>query len=294
MTHQSVLNDPEFRTPGDSKGLLSVFQHRYLLSLLVKKGVTTRYYGSALGWIWSYIRPLAQLFMYGVVIGILLGVARGAGMKFFPIYLFSGIIMVNLFSESFRSTTSAIVSNKALIRKIYLPREMFTVSAAIGSVIHFLPQAAILLAVCIIFGWTVTWAQLGAFVVAVLIVTLFALGLGLFFGGLNVAYRDSKNIVDIILMFSTWSSPVLYPFTLVKEQAANHDLEWLYHVYMCNPVTVGVELTHNAFWLPLNPEYPRPEFLTTYTFVALGIVAVTLIVGQLVFRKMEGRFAQSL
>lgn len=294
MTQFSVLQDPEFRTPGSSRGILSIFQHRYLLGLLIKKGVTTRYYGSALGWIWSYIRPLAQFTMYYVVIGILLGVARGGGMKYFPVYLFAGIIMVNLFSETFRATTNAILSNKALIRKIYLPRELFLVAAAVGAIIHFLPQAGVLLVICIIIGWSVTWLQIGAFLLAVVLVSLFALGLGLFFGGLNVAYRDSKNIVDIILMFSTWLSPVLYPFTLIKEQAHKFDVEWIYHVYMSNPVTVAVELSHTAFWQTLNPEFARPEHMSIYILVAIGVTLFTLLIGQLVFHKMEGRFAQSL
>ncbi|MFC7766203.1 hypothetical protein [Leucobacter soli] len=81
MTEHSALRDPEYSIPGDSRGLLSLPKHRYLLSLLIKKGVATRYYGSALGWAWSYIRPLAQFFMYWIVIGVLLGVARGGGWR---------------------------------------------------------------------------------------------------------------------------------------------------------------------------------------------------------------------
>ena len=288
MTDADVLRDPEYSTPGSSRGLLSVFEYRYLLSLLIRKGISTRYYGSALGWVWSYIRPLAQFFMYYLVIGVLLGANRG--MEYFPIYLFSGIIMVNLFSETLRNTTDALVSNKALISKIFLPRELFPVAATAGAIIHFLPQAAVLLVICLFIGWTFTWMHILTFIGAVALVAMFALGLGLFFGALNALYRDAKNVVDVILMFSTWASPVLYSAQLVKDMAP----AWLYQVYILNPVTSAVELSHETFWVMLEPGHFRPENLGFNIGIGYGIAFVTLFIGQLVFRKLEARFAQSI
>ena len=288
MSYEAALTDPEFSTPGRSKGLWDVFRNRYLLSLLLRKGVATRYYGSVLGWVWSYVRPAAQFLMYYLVIGVLLGADRG--MDFFPVYLFGGIITVNLFSEALRNTTNAITDNSSLIKKIYLPRELFPVSAVGVAFIHFLPQAAVLLVVCLFLGWTVTWIQVVAFLLGLVIVMLFALGLGLFFGAINVAYRDARNVVDIILMFSTWASPVLYSSQLVRDMAPS----WLYHLYMVNPVTTTVELFHNVFWLPLSPGADRPEHLVLNAGIGLAIALGTLLVGQLTFRKMEGNFVQHL
>ncbi|WP_336660593.1 ABC transporter permease [Leucobacter sp. USHLN153] len=288
MTEHPALTDPEYATPGRSRGLLSAFQYRYVLSLLMKKGVATRYYGSALGWAWSYIRPIAQFLMYYVVIGILLGVNRGV--EYFPVYLFSGLIMINLFSEVFRTTTDAVVSNKALVRKVYLPRELFPLASAGGAIIHFLPQATVLLIVAIFLGWTITWMQVVALLAAVVIVSVFGLGMGLAFGALNVAYRDAHNIVDLILMFTTWASPVIYVFTTVQARAP----EWLFHIYMSNPVTSAVELSHTVFWDPIANDPHRPEHLWTYVLIGLGLALISIVVGQLVFRRMEGRFAQDL
>lgn len=292
MTEHPALSDPEYSTPGTSRGMLSVFKHRYLLSLLLKKDITTRYYGSILGWAWSYIRPLAQFFMYFVVIGLLLGVNRSIDK--FPVYLFSGIIMVNLFSETFRSITTSITGNKALIRKIYLPRELFAVAAALQAIIHFLPQAAVLLVVCIALGWTVTWVQILAFLCAIVVVSLWGLGLGLFFGAFNVAYRDSRNIVDLILMFATWTAPVLYSFERVKDQASKFNLEWVYHLYMSNPVASAVELSHTMFWAPVAEDPARPSHLMTYVLIGFALTLIAVLIGQLAFRKMEGQFAQNL
>lgn len=288
MTDAEILSSPEYSTPGTSRGLLSVVKYRYLLSLLIRKGVLTRYYGSVLGWVWSYIRPLAQFSMYYLVIGVLLGANRG--MEFFPVYLFSGIIMVNLFNETLRNSTDAVVSNKALISKIFMPRELFSVAATAGAVIHFLPQAAVLLVICLVLGWTITWMQVAAFLGAVVLITVFALGLGLLFGAINALYRDAKNLVDIILLFSTWASPVLYTAQLVQDKAPT----WLYNLYMLNPVTVGVELSHEAFWAPIEPGGFRPDGLLFNVGIGFGIALLVLLVGQIVFHKLEARFAQSL
>ena len=288
MSGKTILDDPDFQKPGSNRGLLGVFRHRYLLSLLLKKGVATRYHGSVLGWVWSYIRPAAQFLMYFLVIGVLLKQNRGVDL--FPIYLFSGIVAVNLFSEALRNTTSAIIDNKSLVKKIYLPRALFPVAALGVGLIHFLPQIALLLVVAIIFGWTLSWVSIVTFIVGVLLILVFSLGLGLFFGAINVAYRDAKNIVDLILMFATWASPVLYTWEMVKGRAP----DWLYHLYMSNPMTAAVEMFHTAFWQPMAPTAIRPPDIIMHTLIAAAVAIATLVIGQLTFKKLEGSFAQNL
>ncbi|GAA1780526.1 ABC transporter permease [Leucobacter iarius] len=288
MRDTSVLNDPDYSTPGASRGLFDVFRYWHLLSLLVKKGVATRYHGSVLGWIWSYVRPAAQFLMYYLVIGVIMGGHKDTPL--YPVYLFAGIVAVNLFSEALRNTTGSVVDNRSLIKKIYLPRELFPVSAIGVALIHFLPQAVLLLIVALLCGLTISWLQILFFVLGVVMILMFALGLGLFFGAVNVAYRDARNFVDLILMFATWASPVLYSWSMVHERAP----EWLFHIYMSNPMTGAVELFHEAFWNPLVPKAGHLPTLDVYVSIGFAISLVTLIIGQLVFRKLEGSFAQNL
>lgn len=229
--------------------------------------------------------------MYYLVIGVIFQANKG--IPYFPVYLFSGIIAVNLFSESLRNTTSSIVDNKALVKKIYLPRELFPLSATGVALVHFAPQSLVLLVVVMLLGWHITLLGVASFIVGVLVISIFSLGLGFFFGAINVAYRDSKNLVDLILMFATWVSPVLYSWQMVSSRAP----DWLFELYMLNPMTIGVELMHNAFWLNLATGLPgadRPVNLLVNTGWALLIVLGTLLLGQLVFRKLESTFAQNL
>ncbi|MBV0894303.1 ABC transporter permease [Microbacterium sp. NC79] len=294
----------EFDVPGRSRGLLDVVRWRYLLKLLVRTGVTTRYRNSVLGWTWSYVRPAAQFLVFWVVMGLLLDLGRGV--PNYAVYLFSGIIVINLFSEAFKNATTSIVGNAPLVRKVYLPRQLFAVSAVIVALTHFLPQLGLLAIVCLVMGW---WAQFSllqivAVIAAVVLTMLFALGLGLFFGAINVRFRDSENIVELLLMLATWASPVLYHWTMVADAAQKIGANWITQIYLLNPITQAVELFHFAFWVPVtdlahsdnaviqaNPVAPDMLSNTLWAFViALGVFAL----GQLVFRKLEGRFAQDL
>jgi ABC-2 type transport system permease protein len=278
-----------FSVPGSGRGILDVFRYRYLLRLLIRKGTQTRYHGSILGWGWSYVKPAAQFAIFYVVMGVFLNLNRG--IENFPVYLFSGIIVVNLFNEAFGNATRSIVNNKALVKKIYLPRELFPIADVFIAFVHFLPQLAILLVVLLFVGWLPTAVQLAGALLAILIVLVFALGLGLFFGALNVSFRDAQNLVEIILLFATWSSPVLYSFTLVRDTLPT----WLFELYMANPLTVAVELFHSAFWFPTTSgTMERPENLWLLAgFAGIAVVAL-MVLGQFVFRKLEGRFAQDL
>jgi ABC-2 type transport system permease protein len=290
----TTIDLSEYDVPGRGRGLADVFRWRYLLRLLVRKGTATRYRNSVLGWTWSYVKPGIQFLMYFLVVGYIFNGNRG--ITNFPIYLFAGLVAVNFFNEAFGNSTTAIVDNRALVKKIYLPRELFPISAVTVAFIHFLPQLAILLVVALLYGWLPTFAGIGAMLLGMALVAALALGLGLFFAGINVRYRDAQNFVEIIRMVSTWASPVLYAWTLVGEKASG----WLLHLYMSNPVTIAVELFHWTFWEPtvgadaVQQPHGFPPHFTVYLAVAVVICVVILVIGQLTFRRFERTFAQDL
>ncbi|MCW4457827.1 ABC transporter permease [Microbacterium sp. MPKO10] len=279
----------DFRTPGRGNGILDIFTKRYLLKVLVKKDVSTRYRNSIFGWLWSYAKPLAQFLVYFLVIGIILQMDRGVDN--FPVYLFSGLVVVNLFNEAFNNATRSIVGNKALVRKIYLPRELFPVSTVIVAFVHFLPQVVILILAALLYGWVPSLLGIVAALVGMLLITLFSTGLGLLFGALNVAYRDAQNFVEIIRTFSTWSAPVLYSWDMLAHRAP----DWLFHIYMSNPLTASVELFHYAFWFDTSDgSLATPPLLLIYVAVAFVIAIASIFIGQFVFRRFERNFAQDL
>jgi ABC-2 type transport system permease protein len=284
---------PEMSTPGGGAGLRDVFRQWFLLKLLVRKEIKVRYRGSVLGLLWSYVKPLMQFLVYFVALGIFLNL-QGSTPNY-AIYLFSGIILVNFFVEVLGNSTRSIVDNRDLIRKIYLPRELFPVSTLLVSAIHFLPQTLVLIGACLMVGWEPSILQLAAVVLAFVIVGVLATGLGLLFGAANVYFRDSENIVDMILMIVTWASPVLYVWTMVERALGSY-----FFLYQLNPMTVAVEIFHWGFWYPtlsadqIGATPVMHGLASVWAPVALGVSLLILFVGQLVFRKLSVRFAQEL
>jgi len=278
--------------PGRGRGLRDVLHDRYLLQLIVRKEIQVRYRGSVLGILWSYIKPAAQFAVFYVAMGVFLGLNKGV--QNYAVYLFSGIVVMNYFNEAFGNAARSIVGNGHLIKKIYLPRELFQVSSLWVAVVHFVPQAIVLLLASLITGWRPGLSHLAAIAGGFVIVAVFSLGLGLLFTTANVFFRDAENIVDLIAMVATWASPVLYMWTMVEQAVPG----WMFKVYMLNPLTVAVELFHYGFWLPTAPEHGAyhviPGLFSVWTPIALGVSIVFLWLGDLVFRRYEGQFAQEL
>jgi ABC-2 type transport system permease protein len=126
-------------------------------------------------------------------------------------------------------------------------------------------------------------------------VSVLATGLGLLFGAMNVYFRDSENIVDMIVMVVTWASPVLYVWSMVERVMG----PWFW-VYQLNPMTVAVEVFHWAFWEPTLKadqavaDAMPPELLTLWLPVSGLITLAVLFLGQLTFRRLSVHFAQEL
>lgn len=276
--------------PGTGRGLLDVISQRYLLRLIVKKELRVRYHGSVLGMAWSYVKPATQFLVYFFALGLFLGLNRG--LVAYPIYLFSGLVVINYFSEVMTNATRTLVWNAPLIKKIYLPREMFPVASVWVAIVHFLPQLVVLVIGALAYGWRPTIVGMFAGIAGFFMVTLLALGLGLIFGSVNVYFRDAENLVDLILLIATWASPVLYPLSAVQDVLPH----WLYVLYEINPVTVTVELFHYAFWAPTTGDatYSAVSNLPLLTAGGFVVAVIFLVCGQLVFRRLEGRFGQEL
>jgi len=278
--------------PGQSLGFRAVLRNRFLLRLLVDKEIQVRYRGSALGLLWSYIKPAVQFGVFYLAMGVFLQLNRN--MPNYAIYLFSGMCLVNFFMETFGNAARSIVGNGHLIKKIFLPRELFPVSSLFVAMVHFFPQVVVLLIACLFSGWHPSLSQIAGIIAGTLLVGLFGLGLGLFFATADVFFRDAENIVDLINMVATWLSPVLYTWYMVQSIAPG----WVFSLYMANPITIGVELFHFGFWLPTTDGSqtwtPPPHLMILWTPVALIVSILFLVVGDLLFKRFEGRFAQEL
>lgn len=283
----------DFTRPGTSHGLYEVVRKQYLLQLLVHKELRVRYRGSILGMLWSYAKPATQFLVFYFAIGVFMGMNRN--ITNYVVYMFAGVVAVNYFSEIFGNCTRSLVQNQDLVKKIYLPRQLFPVSSVWVAFVHFVPQVVILIIGSLIFGWRPGVNNLLAVLLAFVVLTIFSLGLGLLGGAFNVLYRDAENFVDLILMVATWASPVLYKWSMVYHVLGDWQGGWLWYVYQLNPLTTVVELFHYGFWIPTaGVAESFPDNFSLMVVASALISILLLLIGDKVFRHYDGRFAQEL
>ena len=286
--------DAPLVAPGDNGGLHNVFRQRYLLRLLVRKQLQARYQGSVLGLLWSYVLPLVRFLAYFLVIGFIFNMTRG--MTNFAIHIFTGLVMVHYFTETFSSGTRSIVKNKGLVRKMILPREMFPVAAMLVSAYHTIPQLVILVVGVALTGWSPEPLDFAAGLLGFSIIAVFGMGLALIFSAANVFFKDFQNIVQTFTIFVTWSVPMIYPYDRIADLFEG---TWAEQAYLANPIANGVILFQQLFWVPTvgpDAEYPAvmPDHLFTRGLIVLAACLVLLAVAQWIFTRLEGKFAERL
>jgi ABC-2 type transport system permease protein len=275
-----------------ARRLREIFQHRELLWLLTRRDLQVRYRGSALGFLWTLIRPLVLLATYYLILGQVLGAARGVDN--FGIYVFSGLTIYMLFSEGIAAAAGSIVSNGGLVKKVYVPREIFPL-AAVGGAVFMVGMQLIVLVAAIVF--TRSWPDpfgLLYFVPSVALILIYVLALGLLLSALNVYLRDVQYLTDLLLMLMLWGSPIVYSWQMVAQLLERFDLPaWLLDIYTNNPLTLAVLGFHRALWSGgTAADYPPDLALRMGIAAAAGLL---LLVGaHFAFQRMQRNMAQEL
>ena len=273
---------------GTAGSLAQLYRYRELLGLLVRRELKARFKDSALGFAWSLLRPLALLVVYYVAIGKFLGAERA--IPDFAIYIFSGLTIWSLFSEIVNSGTGSILNNSGLIKKVYLPREVFPLSVVGSAVFNFVTQLVILIAVVVVVGPTPSGARLLFLPLSLVVILVYATALALVLSAVNVYLRDVQYLVEIALMVLFWASPVVYSWALVQNVLRSDFWE---QVYLSNPVTAAVLGMQRAFWVA-GTDQPFPSGLAVRLLVMLGIGMLLIWLGHRLFARLEGNFAQEL
>jgi ABC-2 type transport system permease protein len=265
-----------------------ILDRRELLSLLVRRDLKARYKDSALGFVWSLIKPLVQFAIYFLVVGQIIGAARS--IPDFAIYVFAGLTIFGLFSEIVSGGTASILNNAGLVKKVQLPREIFPLASVGSGLFNFAIQFGVLLVAAIVlgslqWGWHLLYAP-----AAILIMVLWATAFGLLLAALNVYLRDIQYLVELALMVLLWAAPVIYSWSMVRDIAGpGAALE----IYTDNPLTLAVLAFQQAIRSPaVDAAYPADFALRLLIAGVAGLVA--LFLAQRVFSRLEGDFAQEL
>jgi ABC-2 type transport system permease protein len=273
---------------GSWASVVDIYQYRELLGLLVRRELRARYKGSSLGFIWSLMKPVVQLVIYFVVLGQFLGMARGIPQ--FAIFVFSGLTVWSLFNEIAVGGTGSIVGNAGLIKKVYVPREIFPLSVTGSGLFNFGIQFVVLLVATVVAGDIPLWGNILYVPFAVLLVVVFGTAVGILLSACNVYLRDVQHLIEIVMLVLFWASPIVYSFTYVNDVLRGGFLEQL---YLSNPITIAVLAFQRGMWTA-GADQPFPAHMPERLALALLLSTIFLWLAQRVFARLEGNFAQEL
>ena len=276
---------------GSLNSFKEIWHRRELLSLLVRREIRAKYKDSALGLLWSLVRPLVMLAIYYFVIGQLLGVARAPGMDYYAIYMYAGLTVWSLFQESVTSGTGSILTNAGIVKKTALPREIFPLTSIGAALFNFFVQLVILIvAVALTCGFNFSINFLH-FPLAVLVILVWATALAFFLSALNVYLRDVQYLTEVVLMIGFYLSPIIYPWSIALPWFSSHPV--LQEIYLANPVTLAVMGTQRVMWNSSNAN-PWPSYLAYRLLAALVVGLIALLLAQRYFSRMQRNFAQEI
>lgn len=262
-------------------GLLrGIHAYRGFIFGSVKREFQLKYRNSLLGAAWTVLNPLAQILVYTLIFAQVMRVrlpeidsAFGYG-----IYLCAGIFTWGLFAEIVGRCQNMFLDSGNLIKKINFPRISLPVIVVLSALLNFAIVFALFAAFLLIDGSFPGWAFLAILPVLVAVI-LFALGLGMIIGVLNVFFRDIGQFFTIALQFWFWLTPIVYPLDILPE-AVRALVSW-------NPLTPIIVAMQGIFVSGL---WPRWDSLV-YPFLS-GILLCLL--GLRLFRRRVGEMVDEL
>lgn len=249
---------------------LALKRYGFLMEQLVSRDFKVRYKRSLLGILWSFFNPLLTMLVQFVVFSQLFK----SDIDNIAVYMLSGLIIFNFFTEAVGQALGSIVYNAPLITKVYVPKYIYPVTKVLFSAINFLISMVVLLIVIVVTGEAITKAfMLLPFLIACVLV--FSAGFGMLLASLMVFFRDIQFLWGIFSMLWMYMTPLFYPETLIAEQ-----FRW---IFTMNPMYYYVKFMRSVVLDGISPE---PRMYLVCAAFALG----SLLFGGVVFKKTQNKF----
>lgn len=239
----------------------------FLLSNLVLKDFRIRYRNMSLGILWSLVNPLVMMGVLTFVFTKLFSTS----VPHFAVFVLCALVPFNFFTVAWATSTTSLLENQALIRRVRFPREIIPVSSVLANCLHFLIQISLLLAFVLAFGYAANRYWMWLPVVWTLEV-IFVCGLALATSALDVYLRDMRYIVESANVLMFWLVPIFYSFEIIPQQYRL--------LYQLNPVSAVVLACRNIL---LDAKAPPESLLIKLTLVSL----LSLVTGTIIFRALR-------
>jgi len=257
---------------GVQLNLAELWHGRELLHFLTLRDIKVRYKQTLMGLAWVIIQPLTTMLIFTLVFTRFVRLEAGA--LPYPLFALSGLLLWLFFANSVTNSTNSLISNSNLITKVYFPR-LFIPAASVGAGLVDLAVAFLLLIPMFLYYRLPLTVNLLLLPAIILLMTLFALAVGLLSAAVTVKYRDLRHALPFIIQLWMFASPIIYPAGVVPPR-----WQWLFTI---NPVAGIVE----GFRAALTGQAPNWVNLS----IAAGITLALLLLSLYVFRRLEDTFA---
>lgn len=260
-------------------------RNRVLLRELVVTDFKLRYQGSVLGYAWSLLKPLFLFAIMYVVFGVLV---KLGSIEHYAVYLLLGIVLWTFFSEATNQGMMSIVSRGDLLRKISFPKYILVLSTTISALIN-LTLNMVIVGVLMAFNGVQLTGAVALFPLYIVELYLLALGLAFFLSALNVKYRDTSHIWEIIMQAAFYATPIIYPLAIVVEKS-----EIAAKFFLMNPVAQAIQDARYALITPQTQTIANLFNNWVFTLIPIGIVILIFVTGTLYFKKKSKYFAENI
>ena len=266
--------------------LAELWRYRELVRNLIARDLKVRYKNSVLGIAWSWLNPLLMMMVFTIVFTVIN--RAPPNIAHYPLFVLSGILPWNFFSASVVGATASIVGGSYLIKKVYFPREVLPLVAVLSNMINFVIALPVFFGMALAFGVRLTpWALFMP--VVLLVQVIFSVGIGLILATLNVYYRDTQIIMEVVMLAWFFVTPILWDARTIPETKVLFGIAWPIQrlVYILNPMdSIVASYRDTLYW----GAQPALDFFVRSTLTAI----VILVLGYALFHRFSPSFAEEL
>jgi ABC-type polysaccharide/polyol phosphate export permease len=254
--------------------LRALVQYKDLVLQSISRAIKTRYKRSALGVLWTMLNPLLMMIVLTVVFSNIFRFS----VENYPVYILSGIVIWNFFSSSTSGAMSEMLWSGQLLSRIYVPKSLFAVSSVGTGLVNLLLSLIPLALIALVIGVKISPAVL-VIPFSIVIITIFALGIGLILSTISVFFADMLPIYEVLLMIWFYATPVIYPTEIIPD-----NFRWL---VMLNPMVYMVQIFRQPI---LQGTVPEP----IVWLITIVSALIAIIIGSLVFTSKSNEYAYRL
>ncbi len=250
-----------------------IWRYKELLYFFTWRDLKVRYKQTFIGIAWAVFQPFITMVVFSIFFG---GLAKipSDGVPY-PIFVYIGLLFWQFFSTALSDTSNTLISNQAIITKVYFPRLVLPISSVMTKFIDFIIAAVILIGLMVYYGYTPHISGLLILPPLLLITFMASVGLGLFLASINVKYRDVRYALPFFIQIMLFVTPVIYPASIAGKYS---------FLLALNPMMGVIQNARAAIlgttpinWLLIN--------------ISLTESLVLMIFGIYIFKKTERYFA---